>query len=385
MDSAYRPLDTSTVVAVARQALDDIEGPAEEIGDGNLNLVFRVRGRSGSVIVKQALPYLRVVGEGWPLTLDRARIEAESTLIHGRCAPGRVPAVLHYARDLAAIVFEDLTEHVVWRQALNEGRHVSGVAEQLGSYVARVLVGTSDLGVDAAEKKALVGRFINPELCAITESLVFTDPFNKDAETNRVDPQAADLVAQLQSDGALHAAAARLRYEFRTRAEALIHGDLHTGSVMVVDDDARVIDAEFAFYGPIGFDVGNVFANLAFARIAHEARGNADFVTIVDDYARLFWSAAEDELSRSWPATEPWRDQFIEGLLVDAAGYAAMEMIRRIVGLAHVTDIDGLPDDLRLQAQAETLRNARLLALGRPVRGFSDLWSRAAHGEAPAR
>ena len=34
-----------------------------EVGDGNLNLVFIVEGDSGGVVVKQALPYVRLVGE----------------------------------------------------------------------------------------------------------------------------------------------------------------------------------------------------------------------------------------------------------------------------------------------------------------------------------
>ena len=41
----------------------------QEVGDGNLNLVFIVEGTAGSVIVKQALPYVRLVGESWPLPL----------------------------------------------------------------------------------------------------------------------------------------------------------------------------------------------------------------------------------------------------------------------------------------------------------------------------
>ena len=42
-----------------------------EVGDGNLNLVFIVKGPAGGVAVKQALPYVRLVGESWPLPLSR--------------------------------------------------------------------------------------------------------------------------------------------------------------------------------------------------------------------------------------------------------------------------------------------------------------------------
>ena len=46
-----------------------------EVGDGNLNLVFIVKGPKGGVAVKQALPYVRLVGESWPLPLSRAHYE----------------------------------------------------------------------------------------------------------------------------------------------------------------------------------------------------------------------------------------------------------------------------------------------------------------------
>ena len=46
-----------------------------EVGDGNLNLVFIVTGPKGTIIVKQALPYVRLVGDSWPLTLDRSFFE----------------------------------------------------------------------------------------------------------------------------------------------------------------------------------------------------------------------------------------------------------------------------------------------------------------------
>ena len=43
-----------------------------EVGDGNLNQVFIVKGTTNGVAVKQALPYVRLVGESWPLPLSRA-------------------------------------------------------------------------------------------------------------------------------------------------------------------------------------------------------------------------------------------------------------------------------------------------------------------------
>jgi 5-methylthioribose kinase len=347
----------------------------DEVTDGNLNVVFRVTGADRSVIVKHAPPYLRVVGDGWPLTQDRVRIEAQALQLHGELAPGRGPTVLGVHLDHAAIVLEDLAGHEVWRTSLVNGRHVEGVAEQIGLYCARTLLGTSDLVMDPSRRKALGAQFVNPELCSITEELVFTAPY-VDAESNRFDPAAAELARGLQADLPMRRAAAQLLWEFRTRREALVHGDLHTGSIMVADGDARVIDPEFAFFGPMAYDTGNVVANLAFAAIRHQELGNSAFADRVTGYARAFWDALTDEVRRIWPATQPWDAIFLADLLEDTGRYAATELVRRVVGLAHVTDIDSLDDEPRLCAQHRAVAGARSIALGPPVRTLDDLWNR---------
>ncbi|MXD18366.1 phosphotransferase, partial [Escherichia coli] len=54
-------------------------------------------------------------------------------------------------------------------------------------------------------------------------------------------------------------------YKFMTEAQALLHGDLHSGSIMVTDTDTKVIDPEFGFMGPMAFDIGNYIGNLLLA------------------------------------------------------------------------------------------------------------------------
>jgi 5-methylthioribose kinase len=382
--TSYSSLTTETVVRFVNQWRPELDASgANEISDGNLNLVFRVNtaAGTGSVIVKQAVPYLRVAGEGWPLTLDRSRIEAEALELHGGLAPGLTPQVMHRDDDMHVLVLEDLSGHQVWRQALVAGEHISGAAAGVGFYCARTLLGSSNFLMKSDERRALVARFDNPELCAITEDLVFTAPYI-DAASNDIDEAAVEVAELLRRDRALQQAAARLRFIFRSRGEAVIHGDLHTGSIMVAPNDPRVMDPEFAFSGPMAFDVGNVLANFAFARIRHHTLGNAVFARQVDLYAQEFWSAFTDEVATLWPSTEPWMAPFLQSLLVDAAGFGAMEMIRRMVGLAHVRDIDELPLDLRYKARKTVLEGARALALGLPVASLDDLWGRAIGKEA---
>lgn len=64
----------------------------------------------------------------------------------------------------------------------------------------------------------------------------------------------------------------------------------------------------------------------------------------------------------------------MERILQDAVGYAGCKIIRRIVGLSHVADIDRIEDDaIRLRAQRMALRIGKTFILSnRSVRSIRD-------------
>ncbi|MGL4820392.1 MAG: S-methyl-5-thioribose kinase, partial [Bacilli bacterium] len=262
----YEPLTTETVV----QYLVDKEivvkedtFTVREIGDGNLNLVFHVvkEGESTGIIVKQALPYAKVVGESWPLTLLRATIESGALSLHKQYATDLVPEVLLHDTTLATIVMEDLSSMTIYRKALIDGADYPHTATHIGRYIAHTHFYTSDFYVDEATKKRNVQTFYNPELCKITEDLVYTDPFY-DASTNAFESALRPDVENLWNDEELLLHTAQLKWSFMNEAETLVHGDLHTGSIFATPERTQVIDPEFAFYGPLGFDLGQFVANL---------------------------------------------------------------------------------------------------------------------------
>lgn len=358
----------------------------EEVGDGNLNLVFIVRGPAGGVAVKQALPYVRLVGESWPLPLSRAHFEHMALTEEARHAPGLVPQVIHYNETLALIVMELLEPHIIMRQGMIKGIVYPGFVEAITTFMARTLFFTSDLALAAADKKALVGAFAdNTALCKITEDLIFTEPYMI-ADNNRwTTPQLDPYAEWIREDGDLKVAISRLKIKFMSEAQALIHGDLHTGSVMVTEDDTKVIDPEFAFMGPMGFDVGAVIANLLinyFSQIGHEAApgerdGYRDWVleTVEGVWtgfrAKFLAQWAEDAAGAGYPATlfddahgalrlAAEKEAYMDRLFMDTLGFAAAKMIRRILGLAHNIDLEWITDEtVRATAEARTLTLAR--------------------------
>ncbi|EOP50587.1 methylthioribose kinase [Bacillus cereus VDM021] len=92
-----------------------------EIGDGNLNYVFRLHDGERGIIVKQALPYAKVVGESWPLSLRRATIESQALQVFAKYVPEYVPKVYGHDEELAVTVMEDLSTLTITRKGLSEG------------------------------------------------------------------------------------------------------------------------------------------------------------------------------------------------------------------------------------------------------------------------
>lgn len=357
-----------------------------EVGDGNLNLVFIVKGDRGGIAVKQALPYVRLVGESWPLPLSRAHYEYLALSRQAQLAPGLVPALLHHNQVLALTVMELLEPHIIMRKGLVAATHYPRFASDITTFMARTLFFTSDLALSAAEKKEGIAAFAgNHALCKITEDLIFTDPY-RIAEQNRwTAPYLNGLAAELRDDMELHVAISRLKLKFMASPEALLHGDLHTGSIMVTDSQTRVIDPEFAFYGPMGFDVGAVLANLLmayFASAGHErAPGErAAFEAWVLETVEQVWTEFARKFLELWragaagdayPVTlfggekgaarlEAERQAYMQRLFADTVGFAAAKTIRRIFGLAHNIDFELIEDPRRRAiSEARAVRLAR--------------------------
>src|SRR4029079_1856650 len=178
---------------------------------------------------------------------------------------------------LALVVMELIEPHIIMRKGLIAGTRYPRFVDDIKTFLARTLFFTSDLAVPAAEKKDGIAAFAgNHALCKITEDLIFTDPYRV-AEQNRwTSPWLDATAASFRDDLDAHVAISRLKLKFLGAPQALIHGDLHTGSIMVTDHETRVIDPEFAFYGPMGFDIGAVIGNLLMAYLAssgHERSG----------------------------------------------------------------------------------------------------------------
>jgi 5-methylthioribose kinase len=367
------------VISYVKEKTDFFDRDADlscmEIGDGNLNYVFRViDGKSGkSLIVKQAGDTARISDE-FKLSTNRIRIESNVLKLEGELAPGLVPDVYLFDDVMNCCVMEDLSDHTILRIALNEGRIFPKLADDLTTFMVNTLLLTSDVVMEHKAKKALVQDYINPELCEISEDLVYSEPFTDHNNRNDLFPANKEWIEEnIYGDDKLRFEAAKLKFAFMTNAQALVHGDLHSGSVFVKEDSTKVIDPEFAFYGPMGYDVGNVVANLIFAwSRAYVTNADEKYVSWLEDtikdtvdlFAKKFLASWQENVTDIMAKEQGFDRWYLDSALQDTASVTGMEMIRRIAGLAKVKDMTTIADEAqRVAAERICLSSAKQFIL----------------------
>ena len=313
----------------------------EEIGDGNLNTVYRVSDAVNpkrSIVLKHAPPYIKILGPEYPLPIERLTYESRALDIYNQFASGTVPELYDFDAETAVIAMEDLRDAQVLRADLIAGKVDIDIAEQVGRFMGAVHGHTYIENLDSTTAQHYRQQFANTTMQSITADYVFTFPYTEH-ETNFWTPGLEPEVQQLKTDTDFLQQVGNLKQIFLTGQQAVTHGDLHTGSVLVQNNTAKVIDAEFAFYGPVGFDLGLYWANYLLSYFSHQ-----DTVGVQ--------SALKAAIAKTWhtytlefrTVDGTLKERTLQQIFHEAVGFAGLEMLRRLVGAAHVKDIEGITD-----------------------------------------
>ncbi|WP_345992193.1 S-methyl-5-thioribose kinase [Sulfurimonas sp. HSL-1716] len=358
---------------------DDIS--VDEIGDGNLNYVYILKSKKDAakaLIVKQAVPYLRCVGETFPLSRERMNYEIRALNTFYERSPEFIPKI-HYADEsMSLVVMQYLGKHIILRHGLMRGLRYPKLADDVSTYLANALFYTSSLYLQSDKKRELIDRFnSNTELCKLTEDFVFTTAYMEHETNDNKNVKDNPLAAELFADMPFKEKVLCLKYKFMTQNDALLHGDLHTGSLMVNQDETYVIDPEFAFVGPFGFDIGALLANFVNAYIHHTVvTADTDYQSWLLESIDALLEGFLQKFLRLWDQTESsalitpgflddatlssFKNDFIRQILRDTVGFAGCKMARRVFGVAGVAEIRGIEDkEKRAQAEAMALSIAK--------------------------
>ncbi|MGL5693326.1 MAG: S-methyl-5-thioribose kinase [Peptostreptococcaceae bacterium] len=358
---------------------EDTNLECKEIGDGNLNYVYRVFDNSTnkSVIIKQAGPVARI-SDDMKLSPDRNRIESEILKLQYELSPGLVPKIFNYDSIMNCCAMEDLSDHKILRTGLIEHEIYPKFADQITTFMVDTLLSTSDVVMNHKEKKDLLKNFVNKELCEISEDLVYTEPFF-DCERNTVSDETKEFVEEfLWNDEEFKLETAKLKFDFMTNSQSLLHGDLHSGSIFVTKESTKVIDPEFAFYGPAGYDIGNVVAHSIFSYVnalytMEDGPKKEEFISwikevivdVIDMFVKKFNDKYDEIATETVAKYNGFKEYYLNSILKDTAGVCGMEMCRRIIGLANVKDIKMIDEESIHYAEKLCLKIAKELVMNR--------------------
>jgi len=325
-----------------------------------------------ALIVKQAVPYLRCVGEEFALSRERMTYEIRALTKFKQIAPDFVPDLYHVSEAMSIVVMQYLGNHIILRAGLTDAKRYPNLSEHISTYLAQTLFKTSSLYLDSTSKRKLIDEFnSNTELCKLTEDFVFTFAYMQNETNDNENIKDNPLATELFLDMGFKEKVLDLKYKFMTSSDALIHGDLHTGSIMLNDSETYVIDPEFAFVGPFGFDIGALVANLVNNYVHHTiVTKDEDFkeylLEIIKETLKIFeskflklWEAQNDSalLIEGFiddETAQNYRKKFLKSILQESVGFAGCKMARRVFGVAGVAEIRGI-EDKQLRADAEEL------------------------------
>jgi len=301
----------------------------EPAGDGNINWVRRVRARNGrSFVVKQARAALERFPE-YQVTTERIVFEARYGEIVRGFAPGQagvLPDLVFFDEPERVLVMEDLGDAPRLDRLLADERAKPATLAALGEFLGAVHRATGEA------IQSLVPKFANDEMRALHGEHIFTLPYAPNDFP--IEPRLRILADSVLARPRVRERIAELRARYYGAREALVHGDVQAGNVIVQGERPRLVDAEIAHVGDPAFDLGQALAHVHVHRV--HARDVAVLAACEDALLAGYRRAAGDPGAR----------------LTDARGYAGVEILRRAIGAA------------RLSILGTTARAERALELG---------------------
>jgi 5-methylthioribose kinase len=302
-------------------------------GDGNMNRTLRAHLSGRSLILKQAVPFVAKYPH-IPAPVERLAVEQAfyQAIAAVPALALRTPAVLGVDVPNHLMCLEDLGEAADFTHLYRMPAPGTGRGSEHGGQLAALVYWLWKL--HALEPND-AGRFENRAMRSLNHAHIFEIPF--DAGNGVELPEALSaLQAELASDPDVRRGAESLGRIYlgeaphRSRA-VLLHGDYYPGSWLEHPTrGVMIIDPEFAFIGAPEFDVGVFMAHLL---MAGQAQG--DIMRLLQNYVR---PAGFD-----YPL---------------AMGFAGMEIIRRLLGVAQLPLSAGTHD------RCVWLRSARQMVTG---------------------
>lgn len=229
VDLCSDPAALRRILLALDLAAPDEEVLPEPLPGGVSSGICRVRLRSGSYCVKQALPQLKVA-KVWKVPVERVFAEIGYLQVVQAIVPGRVPRLRGQDAATACFVMDFLgPQFRNWKAELLAGQVDAGVAQAVGAVLGRIHAATAD---DAA----LAQRFAN----------------DANFHALRLEPY---LVEAAREHPALAPQLLALVERTAGTRRVLVHGDVSPKNILLGPEGPVLLDAECAWFGDPAFDL----------------------------------------------------------------------------------------------------------------------------------
>lgn len=378
-DKGIFPQDTVLIVEDLRAIKESVEG--------FVNTIYRIRGDNGhSAVMKQvaALPISRAEEQGdgqpdthlqdWTLDPGRLRNEISVLIFWNSVLPGICPEIYLFDEPRGIIVMEDLSHLSLLRYEFSRMKPFPLLGERLGDFFAHNLFYSSDLHMTRFRRKTMQDFFENPEYTAL-EPFLFEDCAI--VSDHRTMPEATwPLRQSILTDTICQNEIKRLRQLFTTTKECLIHTDLHSSNIMVDEATVKIIDTEFAGFGPIAQDFGRLTASFCLnylswlgddgsytpaARLAYQESVLDILETMYTRFESTFQSLCQENQADSYILKSLDVEGYLRSHFVDALSYTALNAGSRIADRGLCYDLARLPEEERVYPQQLILILCRTL------------------------
>ena len=287
-------------------------------GEGNMNVVLRVRSNKRSFIFKQSRPFVQKFRD---IQAPIERVDVEFNFykaVNQNNNKSFYPKIISYVKENFFMILEDLGEFddytsIYRNRSINE----------------ETIIRLTHMLKDIHSTKTNLNYPLNIDLKKLNYQHIFVLPFIKQNgfSLDSVHKGLNQLAIPLIDNKALQNKSLLIGKRYLTKGKTLLHGDFYPGSWIKSQNKIFIIDPEFSFLGDLEFDLGVFIAHIIMAT------QKQNYLKIIIDY----YSKSVDEKL--------------------VADYACIEIIRRLIGLAQ------LPINLTLDEKEKLLKFANNLLL----------------------
>ncbi len=344
----YPEFDDSVPIQVLMMGEGEDSDEGEQ--DGHVNFVYKIITPARSYVLKQGLEQAKNLHSDITVASYRNEIECDTMRILHEIVPEYVPEILFQDSSDHVFMMEFIENLRAVRFQLIKDNQIPNLGLDVGTFLAKSSFYTSEYFMDRPKFRGLQTRFENTELRSIMEDGIFLNRFGADLDPNIYHNW--ERFRQISDDPACQTNRLELRRTFMSHSDCLIHSDFHTSNVFLSDEGIKMLDFEFSFMGPFGYDLGYFTGSLLAAYCAAcfkeypseqerkqcKAYLLSTIKLIFDSYNKTFSECWRADAKAEYKNQEGFLKLLLTDVIQDAAGYTA------ITNWCRTTDFYGLPE-----------------------------------------